>query len=250
MRRALDRARDRIASAGGDPEAVQVLAVTKGFGPSTARAAAGLGLELGENYAQELVAKAGELAAGPPVRWHYLGAVQRNKVAALAPVVWCWQAVARPVEGDAIARRRPGARVLVEVEATGRPGRHGVPPADVADLVAQLGALELEVAGLMTVAPPDPEGARAAFGTVRRLADRLGLGVRSMGMSDDLELAVAEGTTMVRLGRALFGPRPEPPAGPRPRSGGDAEARDRPTDRDAQAGPGGGEALRCLGGEN
>jgi len=64
------------------------------------------------------------------------------------------------------------------------------------------------VAGLMTVAPPDPEGARAAFGAVARLADDLGLAVRSMGMSDDLELAVAAGSTMVRIGRGLFGPRP------------------------------------------
>ena len=104
--------RARLEAAGGDPGAITVVAVTKGFGPGAAVAALAAGLtEVGENYAQELLAKAAALAAGPdssdrPVRWHYLGAVQRNKVARLAPVVACWQSVARGVEGEAIARRR------------------------------------------------------------------------------------------------------------------------------------------------
>jgi pyridoxal phosphate enzyme (YggS family) len=202
--------RGRIADAGGRPDAVRVVAVTKGFGPGAVRAALRAGLaDVGENYAQELLSKNESLGADASgVRWHFLGAVQRNKVAALAPVVTCWQGVARAVEAEAIARRRPGATVLVEVETTGAPGRNGCPPADVPGLVAELRALDLDVRGLMTVAPPDAAGARRAFRAVRALADRLGLEELSMGMSDDLELAVAEGSTMVRVGRALFGERP------------------------------------------
>lgn len=208
----------RIESAGGDPGAVRVVAVTKGFGPEAVGAAMRTGLvDVGENYAQELLAKA---AAFPPVdgvpragtaaglRWHFLGAVQRNKVRALAPVVGCWQSVARAVEGEAVARHRPGAAVLVEVDATGQPGRNGCRSAEVPALARHLAGLGLDLRGLMVVAPIGPDAARAAFRTVRDLADRLGLPERSMGMSDDLELAVAEGSTMVRLGRALFGDRP------------------------------------------
>lgn len=207
--------RRRIEAAGGDPRAVRVLAVTKGFGPEAVTAAVGAGLgDVGENYAQELVAKAAALAPGTAgaVRWHYLGAVQRNKVQSLAPLVDCWDSVARVVEGREIARRRPGAAVLVEVDASGVPGRTGCTAGEVPLLVGELVALGLEVRGLMTVAPRGP-GARAAFRLVRDLADRLGLPERSMGMTDDLEDAVAEGSTMVRVGRALFGDRPARPGG-------------------------------------
>jgi PLP dependent protein len=198
--------RRRIVQAGGDPERVRVIAVTKGFGPDAVRAARGVGLaDLGENYAAELEAK----APGPPgTSWHFLGAVQRNKVRALAPLVEVWQGVARTAEGERIARFAPGARVLIQVDYTGLPGRNGCPPGDVSDLAAALGRLDLRVQGLMTVAPPDATAAQAAFRSVGQLADALGLPERSMGMSDDLEAAVAAGSTMVRLGRALFGERP------------------------------------------
>lgn len=205
--------RQRIERAGGDPAAVRVVAVTKAFGPDAVADALSAGIaDIGENYAQELVAKAPAVTAlvgaERPIRWHFLGAIQRNKVASLAPLVACWQSVAREAEGRAIARRQPGARVLVEVETTGLPGRNGCPPEAVPALVDSLGSLGLDVAGLMVVAAPDPDSARAAFRAVRSLADRLGLAERSMGMSGDLELAVAEGSTMVRVGQALFGRRP------------------------------------------
>ncbi len=200
----LAEVRRRIEVAGGDPERVRIVAVTKGFGPEAVEAALAAGLEdVGENYAQELVTKAPRVAGTP--RWHFLGAVQRNKVPALAPLVACWQSVARAVEGEAIARRRPGALVLVEVELTGRPGRNGCRLDAVPALVADLVADGLDVRGLMTVAPQ--EDAQATFRAVRELADRLGLPERSMGMTGDLEAAVAEGSTMVRVGRALFGER-------------------------------------------
>jgi len=204
--------RRRIASAAPDPDRVTLLAVTKGFGPEAVQTALAAGLvAVGENYADELVAKAAALAGGPgpaPV-WHYLGAIQRNKVPRLAPVVACWQGLGRIEEGRAIARRRPGARVLVQVDVAGLPGRGGVPPAEVPDLVADLRTEELDVAGLMAVGPPGaPEDARPGFREVARLADALDLRIRSMGMTDDLEVALEEGSTMVRLGRALFGDRP------------------------------------------
>jgi hypothetical protein len=195
----------RIAHAGGDPSGVSIVAVTKGFGPEAVVAARAVGLtEVGENYAAELETK----APGPPgTRWHFLGTVQRNKVRALAPLVALWQGVARASEGERIARCAPGAAVLVQVNCTNLPGRNGCLPGDVPALVASLSDLELQVRGLMTVAPPEEEAARAAFQTVARLADALGLHERSMGMTDDLEAAVAAGSTMVRIGRALFGDR-------------------------------------------
>jgi len=199
----------RIESAGGDPEVVRVLAVTKGFGPEAVEAAVAAGLgEVGENYAQELTAKREALGAVAGLRWHFLGALQTNKIGGLAPLVDCWQSVSRPVEGERIARARPGVEVLVQVAFSGDAGRPGCEPAAVPALVGTLGGLGLAVRGLMVVAPRGEAEARAAFRSVRRLADDLGLPIRSMGMTEDLELAVAEGSTMVRIGRALFGDRP------------------------------------------
>jgi hypothetical protein len=142
------------------------------------------------------------------VRWHFLGAIQRNKVARLAPIVGVWQSVSRAEEGARIARFAPGATVYVEVDTTGRSGRNGCPPEEVPALVPRLRDAGLDVRGLMTVAAPGPEAAALGFSTVRALADELALEERSMGMTDDLEAAVRAGTTMVRIGRALFGERP------------------------------------------
>jgi PLP dependent protein len=186
-----------------------VVGVTKGFGPEAVSAARHAGLtDLGENYAAELVEKAVADGDDLGVVWHFLGAVQRNKVAQLAPLVGVWESVARAAEGERIARFAPGARVLVQIETTGLAGRNGCSPEAAGELVARLGDLGLDVGGLMTVAAPGDSAAKEAFGTLARLADRLGLEERSMGMSDDLEAAVAAGSTMVRIGRALFGDRP------------------------------------------
>jgi hypothetical protein len=208
----LQAVRRRIERAGGDPSVVRVVAVTKGFGPEAVAAARAAGLsDIGENYADELVAKAAAVEGAPslqPVRWHFLGAIQRNKVARLAPVVGVWQSVSRVEEGARIARFAPGATVLVEVETTGLSGRNGCSPEEVRTLVPRLREDGLDVRGLMTVAAPGPDAADLAFATVRSLADGLGLEERSMGMTDDLEAAVRAGTTMVRIGRALFGERP------------------------------------------
>jgi PLP dependent protein len=235
----VQNARERIAAAGGDPARIRIVAVTKGFGPAEVAAAFAAGLtDIGENYADELLAKWETI--GPAATWHFLGSVQRNKVPRLARFVDCWQAIARVVEGEAIRRHRNGPSspepssprasrpsnpagpvvgadrgtpiLLVEVDTTGLAGRGGCEPAEVPGVVAGLRGLGCRVEGLMTVAPPDDAtAARKAFEQVARLGDELELTELSMGMSGDLEQAVAAGSTMVRLGTALFGPRPQRP---------------------------------------
>lgn len=210
----VEQVRNRIADAGGDPDQVLLLAVTKGFGPEVAIAAATAGLtDLGENYAQELVAKAPVLAeAGLAPRWHAIGRLQRNKVKALAGIVALWQTVDRADLGREIAKRAPGASVLVQVNVSDEPQKGGCAPEETAELVASLREGGLDVQGLMTVGRTGPAAeARAGFAVLRGLADDLDLRVRSMGMSGDLEAAVVEGSTMVRVGSALFGPRPSVP---------------------------------------
>ncbi|MGQ0616337.1 MAG: alanine racemase, partial [Acidimicrobiia bacterium] len=116
-----------------------------------------------------------------------------------------------------LGRRAPGAVVLVQVNVSDQPQRGGAAPAAVPELVVRCRGVGLDVAGLMAVGPPGgPELAGPGFALVRRLADTLGLAELSMGMSDDLEVAVAHGATMVRVGTALFGPRPrkDRPEGP------------------------------------
>lgn len=204
--------RRRIEAAGGDPGRVTVVAVTKGFGLDAVLAAIEAGLtDLGENYGQELAAKATSVPSG--VTWHFLGPVQRNKVAALARYVRLWQAVDRLAAGEAIARRQPGGGVLVQVKVGDEAGKHGCPPAEAPDLVARLRHMDLDVRGLMAVGPTgEPDAARPGFRRLAAMATDLGLVELSMGMTNDLEVGVEEGATMVRIGRALFGPRPDPPA--------------------------------------
>lgn len=211
LRGRLEHVRSRIAAAGGDPDEVRIVAVSKGVAAARLLEVAAAGLcDLGESYAQELVAKAeGPLADHPELRWHAIGRLQRNKVRALAPFVHLWQSVDRLSLAAEVARRAPGARVLVQVNVAGAEQQGGCPPERAAATVEGCRDLGLHVAGLMAIGPQGPpELVRAAFGRVRLLADQLELPERSMGMSGDLELAVAEGSTMVRVGTALFGPRP------------------------------------------
>jgi pyridoxal phosphate enzyme (YggS family) len=209
--------RARIEAAGGG-DAVRLLAVTKGFGPDAVAAAveAGLG-DLGESYAPELVAKAAAAEAagtGGAVRWHFIGRLQSNKVRRLRAVVGLWQSVDRLRLVEELARSAPGAEVLVQVNVSGEASKGGCEPTATAGLVAAATGAGLHVGGLMCVgAPGGSEAARPGFRLLRTLADELGLAERSMGMSGDLEAAVAEGSTMVRVGTALFGARPGPRGG-------------------------------------
>lgn len=207
----IDAVWERIAAAGGTPERVKLIAVTKGHGVEVVDEAVTAGLlDLGENYAQELVEKA-QRPQPADVRWHFIGRIQRNKVRMLAPYVHMWHGVDREEVGAEIARRAPGAAVLVQVNATGEESKAGCTPTELPGLLDALRGITLDVRGLMTIAPAGARDvAREAFEKVRKLADSHALAEVSMGMSDDLDLAVAAGATMVRVGSALFGPRPRP----------------------------------------
>lgn len=191
---------------------VTITAVTKGFSADAVRVAAEAGFaSVGENYAQELLGKVDTLDAlgdrRPAVE--FIGRLQSNKVRQLVDVVDLWASVDRTSLVKEIAKRAPGARVLVQVNSTGEEGKGGCALADTSDLVARAQRAGLDVAGLMTVGPTGqpPEAARPGFDAVRRLVDDLGLDVCSMGMSGDIEIAVAAGSTNVRVGTALFGSR-------------------------------------------
>lgn len=192
----MDSVAERVAAVrrrvGSD---VVIVAVTKGFGPEAVEQALDAGVhDIGENYAQELFAKADD-AMTRGARWHFLGRVQRNKVKALSPHVRLWQGVDRPLDLPA------GVDKLVQVNLSGLEQRNGCDWDDAAALVEAVPG----VVGLMGVGGPgDP---RPQFRRLAALARDLGLSTVSLGMSGDYEIAVEEGSTMVRLGTALFGPR-------------------------------------------
>lgn len=211
VRGRLEDLRRRIGDSGRDPAEVTIVGVTKTFGSDVVRVAAAAGLQdLGENYAAELRTKAeAAVAEGLELRWHFIGAIQRNKVRSVAPFVQLWHGVTRTAEGAEIARWSPGASVLVQVNISGEATKSGVPQSQVEELVAQLVDAGLDVRGLMGIAAQG--SLRAARDGFRRLAETArGLELRelSMGMTEDLEVAIEEGATMIRVGRALFGPRP------------------------------------------
>jgi pyridoxal phosphate enzyme (YggS family) len=189
---------------------VCVVGVTKGFGSDAVIAAVGAGCDsIGENYAQELLDKRAIIEQLRP-EVHFIGRLQRNKVRLLVGVVDIWCSLDRASLIDEVAKRDPGASVLIQVDTTGDPAKGGCDVGDAPALVERAKDHGLSVRGLMTVGPTDgdSEAARPGFRVVRGLVDRLGLEVCSMGMSGDLEVAVAEGSTEVRVGTALFGQRP------------------------------------------
>lgn len=194
---------------GRDPATVTLVAAAKTVSVELVATAIAVGVaDIGENRAQELLAKAPALAAGPaPPRWHFIGTLQRNKVRSLSPWVALWQSVDRQPLGAEIARHAPGAHVLVEVNLDGEPTKAGCAPGEVARLIDTLDGLGLVVEGLMAV-PPAAAEPRPWFATLAELATRVGVRELSMGMTHDFEVAVEEGATIVRVGRALFGPRP------------------------------------------
>ncbi len=201
--------RARIVASGGAGR-TRLVAVTKGFGADALLAAAHAGADaIGENYAQELEAKVEALGGIAPLPVHFIGRIQRNKVRSLAPIVSLWHAVDRLEVGREIARRAPGAAVLVQVNISGEVQKGGCEPRDVAAFVSGLRDLDLDVRGLMGVGPHgDAEASRPGFSLLAALAADNGLTELSMGMSADLEVAVECGATYVRVGRSLFGARP------------------------------------------
>jgi pyridoxal phosphate enzyme (YggS family) len=227
--------RARVAGAaarvGRDPAAVRLVVVGKGFPVADLvhAAAAGAG-DFGENRVQEALPK---MAALPGVRWHLIGQLQRNKARAAVGRFCLIHSVDRVELAESLQRAAAGGatpqRVLLQVGLTGRPGQGGIPPALAPELLRRiLGHPALRPVGLMTIAPPvaDAEEARPAFATLRALRDRLEVEVGvplpelSMGMSGDFEVAVEEGATLVRVGRAIFGARPAPGRGAPPAAAG------------------------------
>jgi len=203
----LGRVRQQIVDAGGTD--VEILAVTKGHPVAAIHAAAAVGLTaIGENYAQELLAKVSGVTLDVAV--HFIGQLQTNKVRQIAGVVAVYETVDRASLVAEIAKRAPGAHVLIQIDTSDEPGKGGCPPAEAERLVTQAAQAGLVVDGLMTVGPTEggPEAARPGFRLVRLMCDDLGLTTCSMGMTDDFVVAVQEGSSRVRLGSALFGMRP------------------------------------------
>jgi PLP dependent protein len=197
--------RQRIATTGRDVNSVRVVAVTKTFSRDEVRAAFEVGLrDFGENYVDELCVKRDAVPEGV---WHYLGALQSNKIARATQCASVLSGVSRERELTKLASLASTVSLDIQVDFTQRPERNGAPASQVPELVSRARELNLKVRGLMVVAPREPAAAREAFRRTVQLADELGLGERSMGMSEDLEMACELGTTEVRVGRALFGPR-------------------------------------------
>jgi pyridoxal phosphate enzyme (YggS family) len=205
-------------AAGRDPSSVTLVAVSKTQPAEAIRAAYAAGQrDFGENYAQELVAKHAALADLDGLRWHFIGALQRNKAKDVAPRAHVIEAVDRLELARELDKRAAAAgrtlEVLLEVNVGGEASKSGAAPADVPALVDAVRALpRLALRGLMTIPPEvdDPADARPYFAALRALAQEHGLAELSMGMSHDFEAAIAEGATLVRVGTAIFGARSYP----------------------------------------
>jgi hypothetical protein len=223
----LAQVRARIAAAEGAagraPGSVKLLAVSKKMTADDVRAAIAAGQRaFGENYAQELRDKRAALAGDPtlpaPPQWHYIGPLQSNKVKYVAGQVALVHTVDSAPLLEAIAGRGAPQACLVQVNVAGEAQKRGVPPGELSALLDRFAALpNVTCAGLMLIPPltEDPDGARPHFAALRALRDREAARARpnvelrelSMGMSGDLETAIVEGATIVRVGTAIFGAR-------------------------------------------
>ena len=225
IERVRERIEDACRRAGRDPDGVRLVAVSKTRAAAEIDRAAGCGLrDFGENRVQEAAAKLGEVTAA--IVPHLVGRLQSNKARAavrLFPVI-------QSVDGAPLARRlsriagEEGRRLtaFVQADLAGESTKTGVPAAELDREVAEIAGLpHLSLCGLMAIPPftPDPEAARPYFSRLRDAAERLAAAgllppapALSMGMSHDFEAAIAEGATVVRVGTAIFGPRPPPAA--------------------------------------
>jgi pyridoxal phosphate enzyme (YggS family) len=202
------------AAVGRAPDAVTLLAVGKAQPVAALAAAADAGQrDFAENYLQEALPKIAALA-GRGLRWHFIGPVQGNKAAEVAAAFDWVHGVDREKIAQRLAQHRPAALapldVCVQVNISGEASKSGVAPADAAALCRAIAALpRLRLRGLMAI--PAPLDTRAAYRELRGLFESLrgefGLDTLSAGMSDDFEAAIAEGSTMIRIGTALFGAR-------------------------------------------
>jgi PLP dependent protein len=215
LRERWDGVRERIsaacAKAGRAESEVLLLAVTKVFPATIIEEAYALGMrEFGENYVQEFEGKRPQLPELPGARFHLIGHLQSNKTKKAGELF----DVVQTVDSAKLARRldelgKP-LEVMIEVKLSDEDAKHGCDPGDVPALVEAIGTCRnLKLTGLMTIPPwdEDAEKSRPYFARLRELAARQGLAGLSMGMSNDLEVAIEEGSTVVRVGTALFGRR-------------------------------------------
>jgi pyridoxal phosphate enzyme (YggS family) len=201
VRSNLERVRERIAAAGRDPAEVEICAAVKYVPADEMGALAEAGITLvGENRAQELIAK--QEMHGDAFEWDFIGALQSRKVKDVAPRVRLIHSLA---SGSALRQleRHPAREVLVQVNVAGEEGKAGIAPADLGDFIARC---PVPVGGLMTMPPAveRPEDNRRWFAALAELAAEHGLERLSMGTTQDFEVAVAEGATIVRLGTVLY----------------------------------------------
>ena len=202
--------RSRIERAGGDPSMIPIVGVTKGFGADVCEAALQAGVKiLGENRVQEAVEKM-EVVQG--AEWHLIGHLQTNKAKLAAGRFALIHSIDSAHVAEALARINVEQKVLVEVNVAREARKTGADPAAAAQVIDAVAEM-LDLRGLMAMGPAtgDPRPAFEELRTMRNAAQqRLGkpLPILSMGMSGDFEVAVAAGSTMLRLGTVLFGPRP------------------------------------------
>ena len=208
------RIQDAASRSGRARSDITLVAVTKKFSPEIVREAYGLGLRVfGENYVQEFASKHSELAGLTGAEFHFIGHLQSNKVRQASELFHAIETV----DSEKIARRLDetgkSLEVMIEVKLSGEESKAGAAPGELSGLITAIRAFpNLRLTGLMTMPPwnDDPEVSRPYFRRLAALAREHGLAKLSMGMSHDLEAAIEEGATHVRVGRALFGPRPKP----------------------------------------
>jgi len=195
------------------PSEITLVAVAKGFEASAVRAAFDCGIrDFGENRVQEAEKKIGQLSdLKPDITWHMVGHLQSNKAGTAAELFDIIHSVdSVRLAGILSQRAEQTLPVLLEVNVSGEALKSGFAVDEIAGAVEEVRRLaNLEVTGLMTIAPltADPEEVRPVFRKLRELRDSLGLEHLSMGMTDDFEVAVEEGATVLRIGRAIFGDR-------------------------------------------
>jgi pyridoxal phosphate enzyme (YggS family) len=213
FRRILGRIESAAKRANRPPGSVRLLAVTKTVPPALIREAIACGAtHIAENRLQEALLKR-EALASERLTWHFIGHLQTNKAKKVVENFDCVHSVDRLELAEALARQvssRPRLPVLIEVKLQDEPNKSGVAESELEALVSAVKALQgLDLRGLMAIPPPvgDPEQARPFFRRLRVLAQDLGLTELSMGMTQDFEVAVEEGATMVRVGTGLFGSR-------------------------------------------
>ncbi|MGH8914880.1 MAG: YggS family pyridoxal phosphate-dependent enzyme [Acidimicrobiia bacterium] len=210
----IDRMTGAAERTGRNPAAITVVAVSKTKPVSDIEALYARGhRDFGENRAQEMAEKAGRLPGD--IRWHFVGALQSNKARLVRPITHLLHSMDRESLAAAWAKGSGlPPPVLLEVNTGLEPQKSGVTPDQAGDTIDRLITLGLEVRGLMAIPPvvESPEAQRPHFALLRRLRDELTatypeLTELSMGMTDDFEVAVEEGSSIIRVGRAIFGPR-------------------------------------------